>query len=116
MDPRIPPLEDPSPRAPRVPSIDTSALPDYAKTAEEWWQITDCIWPAILDIFERVDMSARTTEAETWRAARDPKLAALLEEAWAAAPDAYFIHTWQQWGRFCDLCSEQHVLFPEEEE
>lgn len=117
VDPRIEPLVDPAPIAPRdnALSIDVSDLPDYATTEEEYWKIVDRIWPAILDIFDRVGMSEKSPEATELRLAHDPKLSDLFNEAWAAAPDAYFIHSWPQWGRFCDLCSECHVLFPEEE-
>jgi hypothetical protein len=117
-DPRIRPLEDPAPIAPRdnALSIDVSDLPAYAKTAEEYWKITDRIWPAILDIFDRVGVGGQAIEAERMRVARDRKLADLFNEAWAAAPDAFFIHSWPQWGRFCDLCSEFHVLHQEDDD
>lgn len=115
-DPRIAPLEDPTPFTPTVKEIDTSTLPPYAKTAEEWWLIVNTIWPAILDILGRVDMVASKERAEKMRAAKEPALSELLDKAWAAAPDAYFIHTWPQWDRFCDLCSECHVLFPDQDE
>jgi hypothetical protein len=117
MAPRIGPLKDPAPIAPRsdVAKIDVSDLPDYATTAEEYWQITDRIWPAILDIFDRVGMSNFGSKADRLRLARDRKVVDLFNEAWAAAPDAFFIHSWPQWGRFCDLCSECYVLFEGDE-
>ena len=111
----IEPLEDPAPITPRVATIDITDLPDYATTADEWWTITDRIWPAILDIFERVGMGSSIEALEHLKASRDPGTAEALNAAWVAAPDAGFIHTWPQWGRFCDLCSECHVLFPEDE-
>lgn len=129
MDGRIPPLNDPNPIEPRagVGEIVTTDLPEYATTADEWWLIVDRIWPAILDIFERTGLM-RTQRfgdesgeinmpfpdyVEKLKTERDRRLARWLEHAWTEAPDASFIHTWPQWGRFCDLCSEQHVLFPE---
>lgn len=43
-------------------------------------------------------------------AARDPRLATILNSIWVDAPDSASIHSWPSWGRFCDLCSEAHVL------
>lgn len=113
-DPRIPPFEDPTPITPRSAVINTDDLPEYAKTAEEWWQITDTIWPAILDIADRVGSDADDRQRlEVLRTNRDKGLAALFDSLWELAPDAGFIHTWPQWNRFCDLCSERYVLDPE---
>lgn len=114
-DPRIRPLEDPTPLTPRVDVIDTVGLPDYAHNAEEYWQIVERIWPAILDIFDRVNMSDRYAELEDMRKKKDKAISSLFNTAWIAAPDAYFIHTWPQWSRFCDLCSECGVLYEDEE-
>lgn len=117
-DPRIRPLEDPNPITPRedVDKIDTSDLPKYIKTADEWWLIVDRIWPAILDIADRVNANdAYIKMMEEKKLARDRKLAGCFNHLWFEAPDAYFIHTWPQWSRFCDLCSECGVLYDEEE-
>lgn len=112
----IEPLNDPTPIKPRA-EIDTTDLPDYATTADEWWLITDRIWPAILDIAQRVGADADDMQRlESLKGERKPELSALFNDLWIKAPDAGFIHTWPQWSRFCDLCSESHVLFPEDDE
>lgn len=116
------------------PFAPVAELPEYAKTAEEWWQIADAIWPDIQAIFGRVGFDLWETKyAETigpatdherpfgenmaaLRVARDVVLATWLERAWEAAPDRPYIHGWPSWHRFCDLCSESHVLDPEEAE
>ena len=109
-------ITDPTPITPTVESIDTSLLPKYATTADEYWQIVDCIWPAILDIFKRVDMQSDISTLETMKLNRDREISNLFNQAWRNAPDEYFIHTWPQWGRFCDLCSECGVLYDGEQD
>ena len=42
-------------------------------------------------------------------------LSSLLELAWLAAPDNGSIHGIPGWGILCDLCSESHVLFSDNE-
>lgn len=103
-------LVDPTPPE-AISPIFTIDLPDYARTAEEWWQIAERIWPAILVCAKRVGFDeVAIARMEEMRKHRDKALASRLDSLWLAAPDEYFIHTWPQWSRICDLCSERGVL------
>lgn len=99
---------------------------------DEWWQAVDDNWQSLLEIiFHHMDHThpAYDTpgqedtpetgrniaeELEHLREARDSKLARYLQASWCLASDAY---AWSVdgWGQFCDLCSEEHVLYEEEE-
>lgn len=104
------------------------SLPDYAHTKGEWWEIVDAIWPDILTIFSNVGFDLNeanyaeeigpvsfhskpfAANMEEMKTERNDRLSVWLHRAWAAAPDLPSIHGWPSWSRFCDLCSESHVL------
>lgn len=117
--------------------MDTTKLDfAYPKTSAQWWEqyaaVKDSIrtWgPDDHDInedFIRLLISrGRDYLAEFYgefrgktlyqmmdelEANRDPRLARVLNFIWGEAPDKRYIHEWENWGRFCDLCSEAYVL------
>ncbi len=59
---------------------------------------------------ELLDTTPFAVVLERLKQTRDPMLATWFERAWIQAPDLGYIHTWPNWMRFCDLCSEREVL------
>lgn len=114
---RILPLTDPFDFGFDTPECDVRGLPPYARNAMEWWHITDRIWPAIMWIAERLNAPDEFVADMAWRCEfRERALWNDFNTLWTQAPDAYYIHTWPQWERFCDLCSEGVVLFEGDEQ
>lgn len=99
------------------------------ETDEQWWQVVSTWWDDLLLIMERflpmsgfADKDGGTLSVSLrehiikLKQNKDRKLAWYLDSAWCAAPDHGSIHAIKGWGVLCDLCSEQHVLYTEEEE
>lgn len=98
----------------------------YPKTKDEWWNNVDVAWDDLLDIMymflpmngvDDYDRSIlpHTLEKEIryCRKNRDSKLARYFNAAWWIAPDHPSIHQIPSWGVLCDLCSEEYVLYEE---
>ena len=104
----------------------------YPKTAEEWWKLVDDNWEAIVGILERfLPLHSLATDppgklngkilmytnlADILRAKKNKdghKLCRYFNGAWNEAPDDPSIHNILGWDLLCDLCSEEHVLYEE---
>ena len=104
------------------------------KTEEDWWELTEKIWPDIIEIFWNVgapmderyfieDLNSNemvihdhplAVILENLRRDRNGKeLSSWFNKAWFAAPDKSYIHGWNNWYNFCDLCSENWVFYEE---
>ena len=104
------------------------------QTKEDWWANCNGIWDDILQLFELcgAELASKiwpddvgkplTTHTESLedfltRLKTDQdgiELSRYFNLAWMAAPDAKHIHSWPNWGNFCDLCSENWVFQDEE--
>lgn len=102
--------------------------------ASDWWSLWSIIEPDVKDyIFpvriDKILSHPRTPETfgeegmavlkefqesnptiyEVWdilTLTRDKRLYFLLHSVWDEAPDSPVIHSWPNWGNFCDLLSE----------
>lgn len=104
------------------------------RSKEDWWMSCNARWENILDIFSNIGAPMGRGEEDRWwsdgigrpdtehakclvqtledmRAARDPKLHFFLNRAHGSAPDKEYIHSWEGWSAFCNLCSEGEVLY-----
>lgn len=98
------------------------------RTANDWWNGIDKHWTVLRDILY---MFLPVTKNETYEGEiltyplskyieelkenKDRNLARYLNAAWSAAPDSPRIHSIPGWGVLCDLCSEEYVLYDDEE-
>lgn len=102
-------------------------------TKAEWWSLVnehwDNLWEIFLmfvpnhdfdwgsDVFVESKEPDVLTKIQRAKEARDGHaLARHLNAAWATAPDDRSIHSIPSWGVLCDLCSEEYVLYQDEEE
>lgn len=93
---------------------------------EEWWQLLEENWEAILDIFyqflpmheccnynNNITVITLSRTIDRLKQDRNPDIARYLNRAWGAAPDNISIHSIPGWGKLCDLCSEEYCLYDE---
>lgn len=98
---------------------------------DDWWSEVDANWEHLQEIVfhhlqynhpayvepgnDKTEETGRNIgeELEWLRESRDCRLARYLAAAWSLASDAY---AWSVpgWGEFCDLCSEEWVLYEED--
>lgn len=101
----------------------------YPTTKQEWWSAVDQHWDFLYEIlgmflpYEHRDWEKNITETtllqNALKAKRDRdghSLARYFNMAWWLAPDDPSIHSIPFWGQLCDLCSEEYVLYDEQEE
>lgn len=84
-------------------------MKDYPTNKEEYWKLLARHWDDIYDIIYKF-CPEHGAEADNLRTSQDPKIARILSDAWAAAPDESWIHNIPSWGILCNLCSESYVL------
>ena len=100
----------------------------YPKTKEEWWYNVDEAWNHLLAIMEcYLDLDSHKGDGlhpqdltlrdhiKNLKHKKDPELVRWFSRAWLNAPDSPDIHYIPHWGTLCDLCSEEWVLDPEED-
>jgi len=116
----------------------------YPKTKEEWWSNVNEAWPDLLNIMERYfDLQSRNHDwedvydcngnlfktlcpteppptlqqhIEELRETKNPKLVRWFNITWLNSPDNSSIWDLPHWETLCDLCSEEYVLYPEEDQ
>lgn len=97
-------------------------------TKEEWWSLLDKHWKVLNDILAHyldyrayMDYSGKPTERTMeqivfdLKEQRNPDIARYLNSAWWQAPDSSYIHSIPGWGLLCDLCSEEYVLYDDDQ-
>jgi hypothetical protein len=104
----------------------------YPRIKEEWWANVDEYWPQLQSILWRYlpMLNAEKIDEETNKVVISLKpmrevieeakhnhnviLARYFSAAWLTTPDSGEIHSIPGWDVFCDLLSEEDVLYPEE--
>ena len=90
----------------------------------DWWDTVNKYWfqlREILGMYLPMDANKdlRGTilqkslfyHVENLKECKDIELARYFHAAWGAAPDSPSIHFVPGWGKLCDLCSEDYVLY-----
>lgn len=103
----------------------------YPTTKEEWWKLVDENWSDIKCILmkyapvgkyitiseENNDVVLKNSDKPLMvnivkmKLERNPKLASIFQLTWASAPNNRHIHDNVGWSIFCDLCSEDYLLY-----
>jgi len=99
----------------------------------DWWVVVDKYWDGLVEIIARFmdldhaayetpgDATSKPTgrtiagEIDYLKERYAVKLARYFHAAWALAPDSY-AHTVPAWGALCDLCSEEYVLYEDDDD
>jgi len=96
---------------------------DHPKTKEDYWATVDEYWPELLQLIltyapatlDELVGDKKAVAATKLKQERSVKLCEMFNQAWASAPDDGRIHLLPAWNVLCDLCSECHLLFEEED-
>ena len=64
----------------------------------------------VLEVYKEHPGESLDDVMDALRDAKDKRLANILNSIWIDAPDSPSIHSWPSWHKFCDLCSERHLL------
>lgn len=84
-------------------------------TKQEWWDAVDNRWEDLMEIIHSYAPD-RAQEAAQYKLERSPDLARVFNSAWFNAPDDRgILYSYAGWGLLCDLCSEEWVLYEDEE-
>jgi hypothetical protein len=96
---------------------------NYPKNIVEWWDLVNEHWDNLLLImenylpmngYEDIEFNILSTTLREHifrlRNTQDRELARYFTAAWAAAPDASFIHKISGWNVLCDLLAEEYIL------
>lgn len=98
--------------------------------AKDWWTAVETNWDDLSGILHRfvptyecANHKKEFTVETMWQHILQAKkthdgetLARYFNMAWWNAPDDYTIHLIPGWGVLCDLCSEEHVLYQEDDD
>jgi hypothetical protein len=102
------------------------------RNKDDWWNVVVHHWDYLLGILaDKLDFSCTAfeipgdgksestgrivvEELEHLKYNRDAKLARYFHAAWGLSSDSY-AYSVPGWGQLCDLCSEEYVLYEEEE-
>jgi len=104
---------------------------DYPKNKEDWWEWAEKYWDdffyilckyinvyavATDDTYQDGALIGCTILEDILRCKRekDKKLGRYFQSAWTMAPDSICIYDNPNWSRFCDMCSEEQVLWEED--
>jgi hypothetical protein len=92
--------------------------------ANDWWDTVDKYWFQLReilgmylpmdkneDVYGEILQKSLFYHVENLKESKDAELARYFHAAWGAAPDSPRIHRVPGWGKLCDLCSEDYVLY-----
>jgi hypothetical protein len=98
------------------------------KTEKDWWDNVYLYWNDFQIIFskylpteEHEDIDGMIIVSPLWlhieglKEKKDKTLGRYFQAAWAASPDCPSIHDNRSWSKLCDLCSEDYVLYENED-
>ncbi len=110
-------------------AVEASRVNDYVcpTNAEEYWAvaaqferelikiITSFVGDKIRSLQDLIDGNSIDMVIHDLITNKDKRAIDLFNSAWAAAPDSGEIHLLPGWNVLCDLCSESHLVLPEQE-
>lgn len=85
------------------------------RTAQEWWKEVDSRWEDLMEIIYAY-APCQIERAISCKRQKSPQLARVLNMIWHRAPDnRSVLYSFAGWGVLCDLCSEEWVLYDDDE-
>lgn len=110
-------------------AVEASRVKDYVcpTNAEEYWAVAAQFERELIEILTMyMSDRARSFQDQIYGKSvdmvihdlirnKDERFVGILDFAWAALPDSGEIHLLPGWNVLCDLCSESHLVLPEQE-
>ena len=90
-------------------------MSDAPRNREEYFSLAKRFQDELFNIITGFSGRDNAEEFILFLNEQSNSIALILHQAWSDAPDRPWIHTIPGWHVLCDLCSEDYVLYKDEE-
>ena len=90
-------------------------MSDAPRNREEYFSLAEQYRDELFNIIAGFSGRDNAEEFTLFLNERSNSIASIFHQAWADAPDKPWIHSIPGWHVLCDLCSEDYVLYEDEE-